>query len=194
MRNPHNGHQEHFKEYLAALDDLVGGSGRYLNIKKGAAPFWLVAYDDAPEEGCTTAFTYGISSVPNLAWVSGSPEIVISVNSSEEDWLLSLGSIACGLRGECPFSYGDVLRFGKPLSHESEMNSYFLFWPTILEESQQQLHLSDRVITFKQAYPIFGTEADAIAKMGAEKLFMMDSIDFSDISRKSHLSMSQRTP
>jgi hypothetical protein len=105
------------------------------------------------------------------------------VNSSDDDWLLSLGAIACSMRGKCPFSYGNVLRFGKPLGRETQMSSYFLFWPTILEKDQQQLQLSDRVISFKQAYPIFDSEADAIGRTGAEKLFMVDGVDYSDVSR-----------
>ena len=35
----------------------------------------------------------------------------------------------------------------------------------------------------KQAYPIFDSEADAIANIGAEKLFRMEGVDFSDVSR-----------
>ena len=64
------------------------------------------------------------------------------------------------------------------------MTSYFLFWPTILEKDQQQLKLSDRTIIFKQAYPIFDSEAEAISTIGAEKLFMTGGIDFSDVSRE----------
>jgi hypothetical protein len=178
-----NYHDELLKEYLVALDDLVGASGRYLKIPNADAPFWLVAYDDVPEKGSLTAFTFGISFVRHPSWQSGVPEIVISVNSSDDDWLLSLGAIACSMRGKCPFSYGNVLRFGKPLGRETQMSSYFLFWPTILEKDQQQLQLSDRVISFKQAYPIFDSEADAIGRTGAEKLFMMDGVDYSDVSR-----------
>jgi len=170
--------------YRAALDQLVGGHGRYLTISGEDPPLWLVAYDDVPETGSVTAFTFGISSVRHPAWQSGVPEIVINVNSTDDDWLLSLGSIACSLRGKCPFSYGNVLRFGKQLSHQSEMSSYFLFWPTILEKDQQQLELSDRTIHFKQAYPIFESEAAALLKVGAEKLFMTGGIDFSDVSRE----------
>ena len=89
-----------FKEYLAALDVLVGCHGRYLQIFDGDPPFWLVAYDDVPEKGSLTAFTFGISSVHHQLWQSDVPEIVISVNSTNDDWLLSLSAIACSLRGQ----------------------------------------------------------------------------------------------
>ena len=174
---------DHFNEYKLTLDSIVGCTGRFLQIIDGIAPFWLVAYDDVPEAGSVTAFTFGISSIRHSSWQFGVPELVINVDSTDDDWLLSLGALACSLRGSCPFSLGNVLRFGKLLSHESKMSSYFLFWPTILEKDQQKLRLSDRTIIFTQAYPIFDSEADAIAKIGAEKLFMTEGVDFSDVSR-----------
>ena len=185
MKNHDDSINDHFQEYLAALDSLVGGAGRYLQIgADGDAAFWMVVYDDVPELGSTTAFTFGISAIPHPAWKEGVVELVVSVDSSDDDWPLSLGAIACSLRKTCPFSFGNVLRFGKPMSNESKMSSYFLFWPTILEKDQQTLRLSDRTITFKQAYPIFESEAEAIAKIGAENLFMTEGVDFSDVSRR----------
>jgi len=179
-----NFHDKLLKEYIVVIDDLVGYSGRLLRIPNAQAPFWLVAYDDVPERESVTAFTFGISFVQHPSWVSGVPEIVISVNSTDDDWLLSLGAIACSLRGKCPFTYGNVLRFGKPLCRETEMSSYFLFWPTILEKDQQRFQISDRLIILKQAYPIFESEADAIGKAGAEELFMRDGVDYTDVSRQ----------
>ena len=184
MKNQGKPANEHFQEYLAALDLLVGATGRYISIyTEGDAPFWMVAYDNVPETGSTTAFTFGISSVPHPAWKEGCVELVISVESSDDDWPLSLGTIASSLRGTCPFSYGNVLRFGRPMSVESKMSSFLIFWPLILEKDQQQLRLSDRTITIKQAYPIYDSEVDAIADIGAERLFMTDGLDFSVVSR-----------
>jgi len=183
MKSQDSLQDERFQEYLSALDSLVGSSGRFVKIPSDEVPFWLVAYDGVPETGSVTAFTFGISSVCNSSWQLSVPELVISVDSTDDDWLLSLGAIASSLRGKCPFTLGNVLRYGKPMSQESEMSSFFLFWPTILEKEQQHLQLSDRKITFSQAYPIFDSEADAIAKIGAEKLFMMEGVDFADVSR-----------
>jgi len=171
-------------EFLTAIDLMVGKTGRYLQIRpNGDPPFWIVAYNNVPSDGSITAFTFGVSSVPNDAWRLGRPEIVINVDSVEDDWLLSLGAISASLRGVCPFSLGNVLRFGKPLSSQSDMSAFFLFWPTILEKDQSQLRLSDRLINFIQAYPIFDSEGDMIDRIGAEKFFMTDGLEFSDVTR-----------
>ncbi len=66
------------------------------------------------------------------------------------------------------------------------MSAFFLFWPTILEKDQLQLQLSDRKINFAQAYPIFESEGDLIAKIGAEKFFMTEDLEFADIKRKDY--------
>ncbi len=64
------------------------------------------------------------------------------------------------------------------------MSAFFLFWSTILEKDQLQLQLSDRKINFAQAYPIFDSEGDLIARIGAEKFFMTEDLEFADIKRR----------
>jgi hypothetical protein len=173
-----------FQQYLASLDNIVGGSGRYLSVPtQKAHPFWLIAYDSVPEVGSTTAFTFGISSIPDESWILGRPELVISIDSEDDEWLLSLGAICSELRGTCPFSLGNTLRFGKPLSSESDMSSFFLFWPTILEREQSHIELLDRTLNLIQAYPIFDSEVELISKIGAETFFMLDGLEFSDVTR-----------
>lgn len=172
-----------FAEYLTGLDSLVGSSGRFLKISNDPNPFWLIAYDDVPEVGDTTAFTFGISSIRHESWILGAPELVISMNSKDDDWLLSLGAISACLRGQCPYSLGDVLRFGKPLSNESHMSAFLVFWPTILKKDQQRLQLSDRLIIFKQAYPLFESEAELLEHMSPQDFFMKRCVDYSDVRR-----------
>jgi hypothetical protein len=174
-----------FEKYRFILDELVGAESRFIQIPSNLKPpLWIIAYDAVPQMGSTTAFTFGISLVSHESWRFGSPEIVLNINSQDNDWLLSLGAICADLRGTCPFSLGNVLRFGKPLSSESQMSAYFLFWPTILDKSQQQIQLSDQTINMVQAYPIFDSEREIISNVGAEKFFMSD-IEFTDVKRKS---------
>jgi hypothetical protein len=185
MKNQGEPSDKHLREYLAELNILVGVTGRLIEVARSdVAPLWMVAYDSVPETGSTTAFTFGVSSIRHPAWKEGCVELVISVDSIDEDWPISLGAIASSLRGKCPFSYGNVLRFGRPMSRESIMSSFFIFWPVILEKEQHQLRLSDRTITLKQAYPIYDSEADAIAAIGAERLFMTEGLDFAVVSRE----------
>jgi hypothetical protein len=175
---------ERFQEYVDALESMIGAKGRYLKLPIDNQPsFWIVAFDAVPDAGSTTAFTFGISSVAYESWRFGRPELVINVDSTDDDWWISLGAISARLRGTCPFALGNTLRFGKPLSSESDMSAFLLFWPMILEKDQSQLKLSDRSLNFVQAYPIFESEVEVISRIGAESFFMLDNLDFSDVTR-----------
>lgn len=175
-----------FGQVLELLDSMVGMPGRYLKIPSAPVvpPLWLVAYDAVPEVGSTTVFTFGISSVRHESWIAGrAPELVISLNTTDDDWWLALAAFCLGLRGICPFSLGTVLRLGRRISAQSEMSAYLLFWPTILDKDQQHLNLPDRCITFVQAYPIFDSEVGLIAQLGPENFFMLEGVDFDDTTR-----------
>ncbi len=174
-----------FAEYRDALEEIVGVESRWMAIDTSERPFWILLFDAVPEEGSYTVFTFGISSWKHQDWKLGAPELVLNVDSEDEDWAISLGSLACSLRGECPFSMGDVLNFGGPLTQETKMTRFFLFWLTILDEEQATLKLSDRTINFVQAYPIYELEASQIRKQGPEKFFMTPNLDFSDVDRRS---------
>ena len=140
MRSQDEAVVQPIKEYVIALDEMVGKAGRQLQMDaQTEAPFWIIAYDDVPENGSTTAFTFGVSSIHHSDWKHDLVEIVININSKDDDWILSLAVIASALRGKCPFSYGNILRFGKSLAENSKMTSYLIFWPTILEKNQQKI-------------------------------------------------------
>jgi hypothetical protein len=176
---------ERFYEYRTLLEDLVGGSARWYAINDAAPhPLWMLVFDDTPEVGSLTAFTFGISSVKHPDWVHGCPEIVITVESKNDDWAISLGAVASSLRGDCPFSLGNSLNFGKPLTDSTRMSRYLLFWPTILDRTQSQILMSDRTINFVQAYPIYDSEAEIIGIIGAEKFFLTPNLEFSEVERQ----------
>jgi hypothetical protein len=176
---------ERFSEYRALLENLVGVSARWLTISNATPhPFWLLIFDDTPEVGSLTAFTFGISSLKHPDWVRGCPEIVINVDSKIDDWAISLGVLASSLRGDCPFSLGNTLNFRKPLTDSTSMSRYLLFWPTILDRTQSQIVMSDRTIHFVQAYPIYDSEAEIIGTIGAERFFMKPDLELSQVERQ----------
>jgi len=184
MKNQSDSVVAAFHSYKSQLDEMVGLCGRYVAVgDDNEPPLWLVAFDGCPEPGSITTFTYGVSLVRHSSWKRGVPELVISLNTTDDDWSLSLGSIAALLRGGCPFALGNVLRCGSPLASETAMSAYFLFWPTILQQDQQQLSLDQETINFLQAYPIFESEIELIDRVGAERFFMTEGLDFSDVSR-----------
>jgi hypothetical protein len=187
MSSQNSADSRRFEEYFDAVSCLVGCAGRFVQLRlaEDQSPFWLVAFDSVPMQGSTTAFTFGVSSVRHHAWSHGvAPELVISVDSTDDDWWLSLGAFSAVLRGKCPFSFGNTLRLGTAISRESIMSAYLLFWPTILQPAQQRLELPDRTINFAQAYPIYESEIKLVSDIGAPGFFLIDDLDFANIRRE----------
>jgi hypothetical protein len=75
----------------------------------------VIAYDNLPD-GLSTALTYGLSLADHPDWKHGRPELCISVRSSDDGWAWALGHLAERLRGSCPFSCGNTIGFGEPVS------------------------------------------------------------------------------
>jgi hypothetical protein len=173
------------EQYLDRLDELVGKKAEYYRIteEQELPSIWVVVYKDTPDEGNLTAFTFGLSSSNHAAWKLGRPELVISVNSSNIDWGLAIGFLVKRFQGKCPFSYGNAIRFGESICDESTMSAFFVFAPTILEKDQTHIHLPDRVINIVETYPIYEEEMRIIEQIGAQRFFMQESVDFSNIRR-----------
>jgi hypothetical protein len=174
-----------FEQYLDRLDEMVGKTAEYHRItdEKELPSIWVVVYKDTPDEGNLTAFTFGLSSCNHPAWKLGRPELVISVNSKNIDWGLAIGFVVKRFHGKCPFSYGNVIRFGESICDESSMTAFLVFAPTILEKDQAQIRLPDRIINIVQAYPIYEEEMRVIEQVGAQKFFMQESVDFANVKR-----------
>src|SRR5262245_23980058 len=115
--------------FLDQLEELVGMEGEYhlITERREAPGLWSIVFNDTPDVGSLTAFTYGLSSVQHPDWVEGRPELVLTVDSKDINWALALGFIAKFYRGKCPFSYGNVLRVGNAISDESMMSAFLLF-------------------------------------------------------------------
>ncbi|MFC8593109.1 hypothetical protein [Streptomyces atroolivaceus] len=64
-----------------------------------------IVYDNLPD-GPFTALTYGLPLAEHPDWQHGSPELCLSVNSTNVIWAHAVGFLAEQLRGTCPFSYG----------------------------------------------------------------------------------------
>lgn len=173
------------QEYFEVLDELTGGTRQAYEITNpDEIPTVLVAaYDDIPEPGELTGFTWGLSSVQNQEWTDTRPELMISVRSKDHAWVLAMGDIVRGQRGAQTFTYGSVIRFGEQISKESEMTAFLVFATNLLDASQQRIELPDRVINISQLYPIYEKEAAVIKKLGVEKFFWELGIEFSDVGR-----------
>lgn len=174
------------ERYLAHLDRLFGGAEpRFEPV--GASPpgrgrTTAIIYVDLPDPGQLTAFTYGLSLAEHPSWQLGKPELMITVRSRNIAWGLAIGYLADGLRGLCPFSYGDTVDFGE-ISTESAMTGFLVFAPTVLEPIDYRgIALGDTSVSLACCYPIHQVEMDYIARHGVGSFWKLDW-DHLDVTR-----------
>jgi len=174
------------EQYLEHLDKLVGKEGQPFEItEQDQRPaIWVYNYIGVPETGNITAFTYGLSSVEYPEWIRGRPELLINVASNNIDWALAAGFLVKKYRGRCPFSYGNIIRFGERITKESEMTAFFVFAPSLFDQEETYVKLPDRTINLVQIYPIYEEEIELITSVGVQNFFQNEEIDFCDVHRQ----------
>jgi hypothetical protein len=130
--------------------------------------------------GLTTYFTYGLSYADHPQWRHGKPELVLSVRSVDPRWGSALGHIAEGLRGSCPFSYGNTIRFGQRIVNESTMRAFVVFAPAMVERDDWLVDVSPDgqpgrdIVHLTGMYPIHEVEAQFIDANGLEAFWHRD--------------------
>jgi hypothetical protein len=171
--------------YLQRLDELAGTEGQSFLVtdKLEKPPVWVIIYHDSPERGSLTAFTYGLSSSEHPDWKLGYPELMICVDSRDLNWGLAIGHLAKTFRGQSPFTYESIYRFGEKIAKESEMSAFVVFAPSIVEQEDARIELPDRTINLVQMYPIYEEEIDDIKFEGFPK-FLNRIEDVYDVKRK----------
>lgn len=173
-------------EYLARVDELVGARGQVYEMTDSGdvAPIYVAVYDDVPEVGHLTAFTFGLSSARRKEWVGGRPELMISVRSIDHAWGLCVGEIVRRQRDSSLFEYGTILHFREQIVGGCSLTSFLVFVNSLLDGGQSSIELSDRRINIAQVYPIYESEAAVIQDMGVERFFWDLGLEFSDLSRR----------
>lgn len=172
------------EKYLAHLDRLAGGQEPRFFPVRSARPelprVTEIVYDNLPE-GQLTALTYGLSLAEHPDWRHGSPELCLSVTSSDVIWAHAVGYLAEGLRGTCPFSYGNTVDFGERIASESEMTAFCVFAPLVLDRDGYlgidvgvPGHEGHDVINIQGMYPIHEVERQFINEQGLEAFWKRD--------------------
>lgn len=174
------------EQYLNHLDENAGVEPEFFKISEPEVfpPVSIITYRNLPENGLITSFTVGLSAVTHSDWKFGRPELCISVESQDLAWGLAVGDIAYKLRGKCPFCYGEIIRFGTPVSQESEMSAFFVFAPSIMDKEISEIHLPDWKVNIAQMYPIYAGEIELIENIGLQNFFLNKEINFYDVKRK----------
>jgi hypothetical protein len=171
------------ERFLTHLDALSGGvEPRFLAVPSthdDLKDVTVVAYPNLPED-LQTSFTYGVSLADHEAWTSGRPELCLSVRSSDDGWPEALGVMAESLRGQCPFRYGDLIRFDTPIAPDSKMTAFLVFASTVLDPESARAEVGppgqedSDVIHLYGIYPIHDSEAEYIGTEGLESFWRLE--------------------
>lgn len=180
--------EDRFARFLAQLDaifQLEPEAFPFESPLPGLPAVTALAYRDVPEDGHITGVTYGLSEVAHPEWRLGRPELIISVESTDIAWPLAAAELARGLRGDCPFAYGNVINFGAPVAEGSQMDAFVVFAPAILDREAflgidvggpQPLNLAG-------LYPIHAAEGQVIEEIGLEAFWHHEGFDPYSVTR-----------
>jgi hypothetical protein len=174
------------EEYFSIADNLAGRGGTYYPITERGEPSVVAVgvYDDVPEPGHVTGFSFGLSGANHREWIDSRPELIISVKSIDHAWALCMGEIVKNYREESLFSYGTILHFREIVADDSRMTSFLIFECTLLKGEQHRVVLPDRTINWSQMYPVYESEAAIVRQVGAERFFWELGVDFYDVHRQ----------
>ncbi len=164
--------------YLTQLDAMAGGV---------EPEFWsldpvpgepksvtAIGYRDLPEDGLLLGFTYGLSLAEHPAWVAGKPELSICARSDDPAWVVGMAVVAQSFRGDCPFSYGDLLDVGEPIAPGSELDGFVVFAPVALEPDAARIDVGeDRPVIVAGMYPTYAREREFIQERGLEAFWQL---------------------
>ena len=169
------------------LEALKARFGEVTTIRKVQCPdkptIYVFYFDDLPEKGFLTAITCGLSEARHPDWVSGAPELIITMKSYDHSWGFAAGYFASSFFGEKRFSYGDVFKVDDPLSDESEMNAFLLFAPSFLDQEQSKFVLPDRTVHLVGLYPIYDDEIAIYDRVGLEAFWHADGFEMDNPKR-----------
>jgi hypothetical protein len=172
-------------EYLELLDQIAQAEPLLTLVSKplDRPPIYSIQYQHRPEQGSTTCFTVGLSSLPNLGWEDDAgPELAMRIRSLDRYWGFALAELACQGRGRQSFAPNVTIDFGAQMSTESEMTAFLLVDPT--DFPRAPLHCTSRHIILLQALPLHADERKRILDVGPSWLLDQD-IDFGNPSRPS---------
>ena len=175
-------------EYFAAIETLTNTEGVFYPIhdfQNKPTGIIVASYENIPEHGHITSFSYGLSAANHEEWTASTPELMISVKSNLSDWGLAMGEIILHKRFESLFTIGQIIDFKASISADSGMDAFFVFFSSLLEKEDAQVHLKRPLpVSLKQLYPIYTSEIPLITEIGIEDFFAKSDIDFFDVQRE----------
>jgi hypothetical protein len=171
--------------YLDILTQMFGEPYviRKVEVSDGGTPVHVFFWRDLPEEGTLTSVTYGLSESSHPDWKNGKCELIVSLDTTDEDWGIAAGIFAASYRGKKAFTYGSIFTTDNPISKESDMNGFFTFAPSFLDKAQAQIQLPDYDIFLTGMYPVYREEIAVYKEIGLEKFWHHKNLDMYNVHR-----------
>jgi len=168
--------------YLDRIVQLAGGREPVIHPIDSTRPevhlprVAAFSFPDTPEQGLITGFTYGLSLARHPLWRFGTPELAVTVFSSDPGWPISIALMCDRLRGDCPFEFGNTINIGEPITDETLMSAFVIFAPAFpREKDEQEIDVGDDLpIILTGCYPIHTSEMDFITRNGLEKFWKLE--------------------
>jgi len=144
----------------------------YRVTPEGESPvIQAIVYDDFPEKGAQTGFTFGLSHFHPPG--GGHKELMISMRSSDRAWTLACGFTAYQL-AQKNFSFGcaETVNFREQISKSSRMNGFLVIHPTHIQTKDMVVDLGFRQIEIMELLPLYEEERKWILEGGDLDLFL----------------------
>lgn len=162
---------QHLTDTLGAYSSIIGIETRNheLGLVLG------VVYQNYPESGLTSGFTYGLSAARHSEWKTDKPELCITVESAKDDWISAVARLVEWNRTSHPFLPGSLFHYGQAVASDTQMDSFLVFNEEIGEakqivpSSQRAVQLQNETIQIYQIYPLYHNEVELIKKVGIRK-------------------------
>jgi hypothetical protein len=175
------------EEYIAALTSRYGDPASVVGVESEQPDLGMVlaiTFRNYPQTGLLTGFTYGLSAAAHPQWREAKPELVITVQSTDEAWVHAVAYLAEWQRERHDFAPGSLFHYGKPVAPDSAMNSFLVFEPAAKDEQMfAPIHLQHQQIALRMVYPLYEGEVGLIQKVGIRKFMGLPQYDFFSVGR-----------
>jgi hypothetical protein len=164
--------------FVQNLIDTLGDYSSIIGIETQEPALGMVlgvTYRDYPKPGLTTGITYGLSAASHPEWKGYRPELCLTVESVEDDWVSAVARLVEWNRSHHSFMPGSLFHYGKVIASDTLMDSFLIFNDTIGEEVPmaptfaQPIQIVDETIRIFQVYPLYHDEVEMIRKVGIRK-------------------------
>jgi len=157
---------EFYRENLERLMQDQAQIFREKSVKKKLPLVYTLIFPKTHNRALTS-FSYGLSFADHPDQYN-KIELYLQINSTDLAWAHIVGYLTNHLRGDCPFSTGEIIRLGQKVSTESNLNAFVVIAPDIFkaEEQLKDGRKNSSTIKLVNLLPIYEQETLTIQRIG----------------------------